>query len=270
LPGTSWFHPLGAASLADLTLRFDPENPWWRQAQAVTAAAIERWRGLLAFGVTDLGGNLDILASLRGSQDLLLDLVDAPEELDRLVPELTAIWLRYHRALFAQIAPLEHGSCHWGGAWFPTFGYFLQSDFSYMISPKAFERLVLPDLAALCDAIDYPVYHLDGKGEIKHLNMLLSLQKLRCIQWISGDGQPSADKWPEVLSHIRAGGKLCQIYTDREGAFRVAREHGGARGFAIDVREVMTDQEAEEFLRAFWHEFAPGEPVPGATPFVSS
>ena len=63
----------------------------------------------------------------------------------------------------------------------------------------------------------------------------------------AGDGQPLADQWPEVLHRIRAGGKLCQVYTDRAGAFRVAREHGG-KGFVISILERLTDDEAGEFV----------------------
>ena len=65
----------------------------------------------------------------------------------------------------------------------------LQCDFSYMISPAMFERFVMPDLAACCDALDHGFYHLDGKGEIRHLEMLLSLERLRGIQWIPATGR---------------------------------------------------------------------------------
>ena len=96
----------------------------------------------------------------------------------------------------------------------------LQSDFSYMISPRMFERLILPDLTACCDALDYAFYHLDGKGEIKHLDMLLSIERLRGIQWIPGDGAPPPEEWMPLLKRIRDGGKLCQVYVTPEGASR--------------------------------------------------
>jgi len=91
--------------------------------------------------------------------------------------------------------------------------------------------------------------------------MLLSIEKLRGIQWQPGDGQFLADRWSEVLHHIRAGGKLCQIYVDRAGAFRVAREHGG-KGFFLSIVEHLSDSEATEFVEAFWNEFVPGERIP--------
>jgi hypothetical protein len=50
--------------------------------QAVTQAAVQRWGRQMSVGFTDLGGNLDILASLRGTELLLLDLHDAPSEVN--------------------------------------------------------------------------------------------------------------------------------------------------------------------------------------------
>ena len=99
--------------------------------------------------------------------------------------------------------------------------------------------------------MDYPFYHLDGKGALKHLDMLLALPKLKGVQWVPGDGQPGANKWPDVLRRIRAAGKLCQIFVDRQGSLDVARELGG-NGFLFVIDERLTDEEAEEFLEAFW------------------
>jgi 5-methyltetrahydrofolate--homocysteine methyltransferase len=259
---TTWFHPLGATTLEGVTVTYDPANVWWRQVQAVTRAAVQRWGSQVTVGFTDLGGNLDILASLRGTQDLLLDLHDAPEEIDRLLPQITDAWLRYYNALAAVIGPAGRGFTCWGPCWFPRPGFFLQSDFSYMISPKAFERYVMPDLARCCTALEYPFYHLDGKGALKHLDLLCDLPGLRGIQWVPGDGQPPADQWPEVLRRIRAAGKLCQVFADRQGAWTIAKELGG-RGFLLYIVEDLTDQEAEDFVHAFWREFLPGQPVPG-------
>jgi 5-methyltetrahydrofolate--homocysteine methyltransferase len=124
----------------------------------------------------------------------------------------------------------------------------LQSDFAYMISPRMFERFVLPDLVACCDALDQPFYHLDGVGQIPHLDMLLSLERLRGIQWIPGDGQPPPEAWLPVLQRIRAAGKLCQLYVSAAGARTIVRELGG-RGFALFIEQTMSQAEAECFVQ---------------------
>lgn len=262
---TTWFQQKPGASLNDIAVRYDPDNVLWRKVQETTDAAIARWGSRACVGYVDLTGNLDVLAILRGTQELLYDLHDAPENVERLSAQITGVWLRYYDLLDTMIASSPHGRSNWVPMWSPTRGYMLQSDFSYMVSPVVFERYVVPDLERCCAALDYPFYHLDGKGELKHLDMLLSLGKLRGIQWLPGEGQPRAEKWPDVLQRIRSHEKLCQVYVDRAGAFRVARDHGG-KGFVLVIDERLTDDEATEFLDAFWHEFVPGENPPGSVP----
>jgi hypothetical protein len=111
-----------------------------------------------------------------------------------------------------------------------------------------FERYVLPDITTLCEHIDMPVYHLDGKGQLRHLEMLLSIDKLKGIQWVPGDGQPTADQWPEVLKKIRDHGKLCQVFVTPEGAKRIKAELGG-KGFIFEILDRhLSPQEAKDLF----------------------
>ena len=66
--GTTWFHPLPVASMAEIQPVYDPQNRWWHRVQEITCAAASRWSSRVVVGYTDLGGNLDILASLRGTE----------------------------------------------------------------------------------------------------------------------------------------------------------------------------------------------------------
>jgi len=175
---TTWFTPGGGETISKFHVGLLFDNRWWRRVKTVTLAAVKRWGNQLSIGFTDLGGNLDILAHLRGTQQLLLDLVDYPEEVDRLVLETNQLWLQCYEVLYSLTS---HGcgiTC-WGPCWSPTRGYLLQSDFSYMISPLMFERYVLPDLLACCEALDHAFYHLDGKGQLPQLDLLLALEHLR-------------------------------------------------------------------------------------------
>jgi 5-methyltetrahydrofolate--homocysteine methyltransferase len=245
---TTWFEPANDIAIRDLELAIDPENVWWRRVQALTRRAVERWGSSVVVGHTDLGGNLDILASLLTTQQLLLDLSDHPEQVARLASRITRLWLRYYDELYALIEPARRGTTPWAAIWSPVRCYMLQSDFAYMISPRMFERFVMPDLAACCEALDHAFYHLDGKGQIGHLDMLLSLERLRGIQWIPGDGQPPPEGWLPLLRRIRDAGKLCQLYVSPEGALSITRELGG-RGFAFYILQPMALAEAESFLR---------------------
>ncbi len=245
-PDTTWFSPCACQPAADLHIEQVTGNPWWQRVRSVTQAAVERWGSQLSVGFTDLGGNLDILAHLRGTHQLLLDLVDNPQEVDRLVTEAHRLWMHTYDELY-ELTHLSQGITCWGPCWSPTQGYLLQSDFSYMISPAMFERFVLPEVAACCNTMDYPFYHLDGKGQLAHLDMLLSLERLRGIQWVPGDGQPQAEHWLPLIERIRRSGKLCQVYVDVRGAIDLLRELGG-QGLLLAINETLTPQEGQAFL----------------------
>ncbi len=245
---TTWFTPGLSVPLADLHVKPDWQNPWWRRVDEFTQAATRRWGSQLAVGITDLGGNLDVIASLRDTRQLLMDLVKSPQEVDRLVGETTRLWLDCFDRLVAAVAPAGRGVTCWGPLWAPGRGYMLQSDFSYMISPKMFERFVLPDLEACCAAMDYAFYHLDGKGQLVHVDALLSIPRLRGIQWVPGFGKPPCEEWLPLLKKIRDAGKLCQVTVSPEGALTIIRELGG-KGFVFLIDEPqLTPNQGRAFL----------------------
>ncbi len=248
-PDTTWFAPLeGIESLSQIRIAYQEANPWWQRVREVTRQAVQRWGDRVLAGITDIGGNLDILASLRGTQKLLVDLIEHPEQVSRLANEITPVWLRYYDELYAITDQAGRGNACWGPCWSPGKGYMLQCDFSYMISPAMFARFVMPDLTACCQHLEYGFYHLDGKGEIPHLDQLLSIERLRGVQWQPGDGQPLADHWLPLLQRIREGGKLCQVYVDCQGALTIQRELGG-KGFLMEiVNERLTHEEAQAFF----------------------
>jgi len=247
--GVSWEH----TPLDQVNLTLNLEHPLWQRICALTEAGIQRWGNQLIYGITDLGGNLDILASLIGAQRLALEFHDHPEEIERLCGQIRRAWLECYNIQHKILDRAGMGSSGWSCLWAPQRMYMLQSDFAYMISPAMFKRFVVPDLQECCDQIAYPFYHLDGKGQIRHLDQLLSLEKLRGIQWVAGDGAPPAEEWLDLLRRIRAGGKLCQVYTSVEGARKIINEIGG-KGFAFEIVDDMTQEEAgrafEELTRA--------------------
>ena len=259
---TVWFEPV-EGEIGDLHLAYGSDHYLWQRVKEITRRAVERWRGQVCVGVTDLGGNLDILASLRGAKKLLLEVIDAPDEVERLVGEIDAVWMRCYDELTDVIRQAGRGTSPWAAIWSPGRCYMLQCDFSFMTSPKMFERFALPSLAAACEALDHSFYHLDGPGQVRHLDMLLALKRLTGIQWLPGAGAPQAEEWVPLLKRIRDAGKLCQVYVTPDGARKIVREMGG-RGLAMyispvysqrtDIPERMTEDEAREFLRVLSEE----------------
>ncbi len=243
---TLWFLPgiWKDKPLREIKPVYDPENKWWRRTQDLTRACLTKFEGRAQVGFTDIGGNLDIAASLRETQSLLTDTLDDPEGVDELCRCITPLWLRYYREHCTMIEPARRGTSSWAALWSPKRTYMMQSDFSYMISPDQFERWVAPDIAECSKNMEHAFYHLDGKGELPHLDILLSIPELRGIQWVPGDGQPpSADPiWWPVLKRIRAAGKLVQLDSPAVAVLAMAKEVP-LTGFVLNL---LTEEHANK------------------------
>jgi hypothetical protein len=81
-----------------------------------------------------------------------------------------------------------------------------------MISPPMFETFCWQDNLECCAHVDHSLYHLDGPGAVRHVPLLLRLERLDCIQWIQGAGGPLPSQWLDLLRRIQAGGKSLQLY----------------------------------------------------------
>jgi hypothetical protein len=255
-PETTWFEPTRDYELDDLEFALDPGNVWLRRVEDVTRAAMDRWHGSVQVAMTDLGGTLDVLASFRPAERLLMDFHDRPEQVEDLTWQLHELWWRSFERLDAI---LRGGGNPGYSAWTPLFSespyYMLQCDLSYMIGPAMFERFVLPELAASCRRLGNPAYHLDGPGQIAHLDMLLGIPELKVIQYVPTGTERDPARNSEVYRRIRAGGKLNQVYGNHYSLGPalmdvLAEQLGDARGVAM-VAGVPAHQEeqAREFLR---------------------
>jgi hypothetical protein len=244
---TTWFETSEVTPIDQMQLALDEENEWWCKLKTLTAAAVERWKGKVCIGFTDLGCNLDILAALRSTERLLLELVDQPEEVEKCLAQITRFWIHYYKEVDALIRPAETGTCPWAPIWSPQRCYILQSDFSYMIAPAMFQRFVLPDLAGCIAQLDHAFYHLDGKGQIPHLELLFTLERLRGIQWIPGAGAQPPEEWLVLLQRIRAAGKLCQLFVTAKGARTILDALGG-QGFAFQITDITSPSVAKDYL----------------------
>jgi len=186
------------------------ENPWWRTTRDLTIQAAERGRGEFFVSITDLNAVLNILGSLRGTETLLMDLMDHPGEVKDACARITEIWFSCYDALLHITQRHVEGCATWMGVWFPGRGSDVQCDFSAMISPEMFEEFVVPHLQEQCRRLDYSIYHWDGPGEIPHLELLLDIPELDGIQWVPGAGNPGvgSPKWFPLYRRIQEKGKL--------------------------------------------------------------
>jgi len=92
----------------------------------------------------------------------------------------------------------------------------LQCDFSVMISPRHYEKFVLPELEECTSFYDNSTYHLDGQEQIRHLDLILSVKRLDNIQWTHVAGQPQMSNFINVFQRIQRAGKGLVLAPDLE------------------------------------------------------
>ena len=244
--GNVWFFPQADLPIDQIHFTYDEDNPWLQRVKAIYRAGMDRWQGCVLMGMTDLGGNLDILSTFRPSEKLLIDLYDSPGEVLRLLDEAHTMWHRFYDEINAILRPVNPGFSDWGAMYSDRPTYMLQCDFSYMISPRMFEKFALPELAATCRRLPRSFYHLDGVGEIPHLDMLLGIPELDGIQWIPGDGNPDCAHWPEIYQRVHAGGKKIQIaYGGFNALHAVVEQIGSTHGVQMKMMYFPLDEEQQ-------------------------
>ena len=208
--GAVWFWPQEEKEIADIHVQYDPENIYVQRIKALYRAGLAKWNGTVIMGLPDFGGVMDVAATFRGTDNLLMDLYDEPEEVKRLIREIQTAWYAAYADLSGVLRP-QNAYSNWSGLVSSDPSYIIQCDFCYMIGNPMFREFVLDTLREDTERLTHTIYHLDGIGELNHLDDILSLDRLNAVQWVPGAGQPSPMHWMDVFRRIDESGKPAMI-----------------------------------------------------------
>ncbi len=205
-PDTIWIHPSPEPNAA---IALHADNRWWQLHLNLIQACKRHAQGRYFVGCPDLIEGLDTLASLQGTQPVLLNMIDDPDGLEQQLQTVNNIWFEVFDRIYDEInLNGEMAFCYFS-LWAPGRMAKLQCDLSGMISPKNFRRFVQPFIREQCQKLDYSMYHLDGVDAMRHLSALLEIEELNAIQWTPGVGQPQGGDpiWYDLYRRIRDAGK---------------------------------------------------------------
>ena len=219
--------------ISELHFEFDPHNRWFLRLRELYLTAAAHFRGNALLSMVDLGGVLDILSTFRPGELLLYDLIDEPEQVKRVTKEIEEAWRKIYWELYGAQNAAEYGCTDWSTIYSRSPSYVLQCDFCYMIGTDMFEEFVLHTLQRDCLALTNTLYHLDGEGELRHLDRLLSIPALKAVQWVPGAGKPN----------------VIPVYTDDWGARRRHRQLLRAEAF-LRPHHGKADGPPQNFLRS--------------------
>jgi len=205
---TSWTHAFikdDWSNAPDWTLRED--NPWWLLLCRLLERLADDAAGRYLVCTPDLGGSADVLLNLRGAAGLCMDVLEQPERILSAVEAIYPAWHRALRQLYRETTSRGVGLVHWLGLWSDRPHIIPACDFNFMIGPREFNRLFLPDIARQSATVGRAIFHLDGPGAARHIDALLDVPDIQAIQFTPGTGTPSALAWVDMFRKIQKRGR---------------------------------------------------------------
>lgn len=254
---TIWFDPV-LEEADGSALRFGAQG---RRCFSAHIGLAERLAALAQdsyfVSMPDNCGITDCLAELRGTENLLVDMLENPGFVREAMGKITAVWRETQGEFFGRLKNnCLGGSAHsWMQLWCPRRHVQIQCDYSVMISPKMFEDFVLPELTETSEAFDYTTYHLDGVEQLRHLDMILSVKSINNIQWTPVEGQPLTSQNIEALQKIQKAGKgLVLIPRPQEAEFLMKNlSHKGLHLVVNGLKDEGEARELEALARKLAH-----------------
>ena len=244
---TIWIHP--NPNYTD-DIQFDRNHPNWLLHKELLKACKKKAQGHYYVGMPDLMEGMDVLAAMKGTDQVLLDTVMQPEVLERQMQQINDIYFQVFDELYDIIREGDEMAFCYFSSWAPGKMSKLQSDISTMISVDDYRRFVQPFIREQCQKIDYTLYHLDGVGAMHHLDALLEIKELNAIQWTPGVGEPQggSPKWYDLYRKILDGGKsimACWVTLDE---LRPLLDHIGGDGVHLEM-DFHNEHEVEEAMK---------------------
>ncbi|HOV62906.1 MAG TPA: hypothetical protein PLG43_03375 [Spirochaetia bacterium] len=251
---TIWYSPSGISPDNDYELKFDPDHPFWKNLCRVVEESMKRAGDDYFVGAPAFAPGLDVLAELRGTAELMTDLIYSPDWVHSKLREIQSV----SYTAIEELYPLLRNS---EGILFHAFFMFCSSsvaalaqcDSAALISPDMFEEFCLPYLQEYCSRFDNVLYHVDGPDALRTVDMLLEVENLRAIEFTPGPQVPSGDDpcWYGLYKKILKAGKSVQavwIKPDTEGIRRLL-DAVGPKGMYLEI-EIETASQADQIERA--------------------
>lgn len=199
-----------------LKVDFNPENEYFKQIDKMTYAALKRAKGKYMVGYTDLHPGLDCVAAWRKNEKLCIDLYDSPSQVEKAIELATKYWHRIYNHFDDILKAHNQLSVAWMNI--PSLGkmHIPSCDFAAMISTEQFEQFCLPAIIEEMKGMTHNIFHLDGPGVARHLDVLLQLPQINAIQWVqgAGNGEPIM-QWIPMLKKIQKSNKSLVVYLDK-------------------------------------------------------
>lgn len=214
---TIWTDPVTSDGEERPEIRFEEDGYWWKWLVSATEDVARRSKQ--RYYVMPMWGNNagDNLLMVRGTNNLLFDILEDPEWVKRSIKYISDSMIRQFNTLrpLSELTGLE-GSVNYVGAWSPKKTMGFDCDLSCMISQELFKNIFLPPLIETMQTVDHCIYHLDGTGALHQLDSILAVKEVNAIQWVPGAGREPIMQWVDLVNKIQENKKAVLCYAEPE------------------------------------------------------
>jgi len=199
-----------------------------------------------ATSMPDLQQNLDVLAAVMGADRMFIEMMDCP---DRIKEVLNIIYLVWEKAFNEHHDIIVDDNGYSAYTHYNIIGKgktsILQSDISCMMSVEMFNEFELPFLRKQCENLDNVIYHLDGPGALRHLDSILSIDRINAVQWVPGAGNPGNGDacWDYLYDKIVQKGKGLYVFLRSDEIDAFLEKYGKGRILIRSLAETREEQE---------------------------
>lgn len=247
---TTWSTPAITGWDEPYHVQFDPGHPLFRAVDRYTDMLIERGRGRFIVGLTDFHSGGDHVAALRDPQELAIDMLENEDRVKEELRKGAEAFFPLYDYFYDKIAAAGMPASTWTPISYRGKFYVPSNDFSCMVSTDMFERVFLPGIIEECRHYDRSIYHLDGPGALRHLDVLLDIPELNAIQWVPGANNEEFCRWIDVCQRIQQGGKALEITAIDASELPLAFENLKREGVWFgNITGIQNREHAEYVLR---------------------
>lgn len=206
---TSWMPKPPVVDTDDFScLKFDVNNVYYRQILDMMDCAFEHCEGNFLVGYTDMHPGMDCADAVRGTENLLMDMIDDPDAVHELGARCNAPFFKVMDSFHERLKARGQLSVSWMGI--PSYEtmHIPSCDLGAMLSKEMFCEFALPLIHDEVRHFCHNVFHLDGPDNSRHLDAILEIEEIQAIQWVQGAGRMnSVMLWTDLIKRIQAAGK---------------------------------------------------------------
>ena len=211
---TLWYEPCIKDYEKDTPLTFGPDSEWLVRHLDMTREGIELCKGTdMKPGFPDICESIDILAALRDPQTLCYDLYDYPEEVHACLNQLDDAYKLAYECFEKLIRQpdgfiLNSAFYLWGKGRVGK----VQCDHNAVMSPKGYKEFQLPHHQSQCQWLDRTAYHLDGPDCARHIDDVLGVKELTCLQYTPAHCEPEMEMYDHIYKKAVDAGKRVWVH----------------------------------------------------------